>query len=217
MKKYDIELYFQANRGDNMESFSQITFQELNSIFKSEKVFFKRIDFERGLGIIDDYFIITFGNDKKTFAINIITNLRFINKDGVYLRYYDLFLKENCKKISKKEYLSQTRIGKTLLNREIIYLNKKLFNRLIKRVCFDKNGDLVISFNGSYFSCADDYDARENGRQLYEILFKEGNTNKGFKIFEKDNEICVFSTNKVEIFPRENKEEIAFYIPIYLD
>ena len=49
-----------------------------------------------------------------------------------------------------------------------------------------------------------------------ELLAKDINEGD-WVFFEKDNEICVFSTNKVEIFPRENKEEIAFYIPIYLD
>lgn len=76
-----------------------------------------KINFVRGLGIINDRFELLFEGDNEKICIEIETNFRIRNKNEVLSSFNDLYLDKNRKEMSVKKYRSQTNIE------NLIYIN----------------------------------------------------------------------------------------------
>lgn len=116
----------------------KITFSLLNDILSRHKYYFHNLEFERGLGIIDDAFLLTLKSidSSKVIALKIFTNLRCFYKGKVILRYHDLFLDQQMKKMTIKMYESQKEIEKSLLQLELDEINSYFANKIIHSISF---------------------------------------------------------------------------------
>ena len=103
----------------------QIKMTFLNDYLQKKSLRFDRLEFDRGLGIIEDAFFLTLKTDDNELeiVIGINTNLRCLRKGSVILRYMDLFLRHDGKKMTRREYRSQTDIEKSLLHGELCCIN----------------------------------------------------------------------------------------------
>ncbi len=186
-----------------MGSFSQVSVAYLNGLFKQKELIFKRMEFERGLGIVNDAFYLTLESNNGTAFIKINTNVRAISRGRVILRYHDLFLKSDGKRISKSEYRSQKEIEKTALFANLNLLNDHFVGRRIKAVTFSRFGDLRISLTDTDFIVSnDDLDISKRGRCLYEIVFIDFTEDFGIVLSERERTITVKKLKHSRFFLR---------------
>lgn len=185
----------------------------INGVLGKKEYRFKRLEFERGLGIVDDAFYLTFDSDSGAIVVKIITNLRLLKGGKTMVRYHDLFLKRDGKKISKKEYLSQRGIERTLLQTELDEANRLFFGERIERILFSAYGDMRVSLpNGASIIANDDLDVGKNGRRLYEILFLD--TAKPFGVIASEHQKAIKITRKRKftIFPEKDGCGLRFIL-----
>ncbi len=183
---------------------------QVNEIFLKKQqtgksFYLERFEFERGLGIIEDAFLVTIKSEGCFVIFQIFTNLRFVRRNTILLRYEDLFLKPNWKPITKKEYRSQKEIENTMLSKEIELIEKKYKGKEIKSIRFTEFGDLHISFgNNGSIQAFDDLDIRIGCRELYELLVVENNDMEGFSIQEKRGKLILRETKECKLIPEKN-------------
>ena len=88
-----------ASKENNMKEFNEnLDFKEL---LKNMKI--TKIDFVRGLGIVDDRFELLFVGDNEEIKIEIETNFRIRNHNEILLSFNDLYLDCNRKEMSVKK------------------------------------------------------------------------------------------------------------------
>lgn len=184
------------------------TISQINKEYlKNHQFIFKRIEFERGLGIIDDAFFIEIESQNISLIIRITTNLRIVNKNEILLKYHDLFLTKDGNPISKRVYQSQKAIEKTLLGKEIDIVNKILSKEIITKIVFSELGDLEIILNNDIkVQAFDDLDIDSGQRDLYEILVIK-NRNKemfGIRITKSQKQIMVTRANILKIYDEKD-------------
>jgi len=198
-----------------MGRLSQITTASLNDYLQKKPLRFDRLEFDRGLGIIEDAFFLTLKTDDNELeiVIGINTNLRCLRRGSVILRYMDLFLRHDGKKMTKREYRSQIDIEKSLLHDELNSINSILEGKYATKICFSSDGDFRISF-GRYGSinAIDDLDIRQNKRRLYEIAFVGAAGPSGIIILEKGKQIIAIEAGKCELFPRKDDSGLRFLL-----
>lgn len=108
---------------------------------------FTKINFERGLGIIEPKFIISFGNE--TLNLEIETNFRIRNSEEILLSFNDLYIDSKRKEMSIKKFRSQTTIEKSYLFQRINYINKILKNSKIYKIIVKEYGDIYLYFKNN--------------------------------------------------------------------
>ena len=84
---------------------------DFKDLLKNIKI--NKINFVRGLGIVEDRFELFFIGDNEEIIIEIETNFRIRNKEEVLLSFNDLYLDNNRKEMSVKKYRSQANIEKS--------------------------------------------------------------------------------------------------------
>lgn len=117
---------------------------DFKDLLKNMKIY--KIDFVRGLGIVEDRFELSFIGNNEEIIIEIETNFRIRNKGEVLLSFNDLFLDNNRKEMSVKKYRSQANIEKSYLHKQLKFINSILVNSKPKSVTLKSYGDLYISF-----------------------------------------------------------------------
>ena len=188
-----------------MGSIQQITTAYLNDIFNQKGYHFELLEFERGLGIVDDAFYLTLKSDDEFAIVKISTNLRCIKKGKVTLSYNDLFINTLGKKMSKKEYQSQREIEKSALQTSLKTINLFFHGKPVKMVDFSSYGDLKIKLLGGGLIIANDnLDYGKAKRQLYSILFLDKLEPFVITILECAKEIKIIKTTDFILFPEKD-------------
>lgn len=106
-----------------------------------------KVDFIRGLGIVESRFVISFASETDKIDIEIETNFRIRNDKVVLLSYNDLYLDLKRNEMSIRKFRSQLNIEKSYLYSQIEVINKKLTGAKIIKMDFKKYGDIYISFD----------------------------------------------------------------------
>ena len=177
--------------------------RRINNLFNDQELYIERFEFERGYGLIDDVFYLTVSNAKVKIILSIGTNLRFYSTSNVLLCcYWDLFVDTKGRPISRKRYQSQRHIELTLLNKEIMEIEKTIIGKRIKRFRINEQGDLIINipYVGKIIA-SDDYDIREDHRHLYEIAILDSRKSSGITIEELSRHIAIKRHDCCEIIP----------------
>ena len=180
---------------------------QVNEVFLKAKqtgkpFYLENFEFERGLGIIEDAFLVTIKSEDCLVIFQIFTNLRFIKNNSILLRYQDLFLKKNWKPITKKEYRAQKEIESTLLSDRLELVNEKYIGKEVKSIKLTDYGDLYISFGSSgCIQAFDDLDVRNGCRELYELIVVKNNEMTGFSLQEKKGKLILKETKECELIP----------------
>ena len=86
---------------------------DFKEILKKMKI--TKVNFVRGLGIVEDRFELSFVGDNEEIKIEIETNFRIRNHSEILLSFNDLYLDYNRKEMSVKKYRSQINIEKSYL------------------------------------------------------------------------------------------------------
>ena len=82
-----------------------------------------KVNFVRGLGIVEDRFELLFVGDNEEIKIEIETNFRIRNHSEILLSFNDLYLDYNRKEMSVKKYRSQINIEKSYLYNQLEVVN----------------------------------------------------------------------------------------------
>lgn len=190
-----------------------MSLSRLNDLFSKNDCRFKSLEFERGLGIVEDAFYLTVELGGQPIITKIVTNLRCIRKDNTMVRYSDLFLTTSGKKISKREFRSQRDIEKTALKANLDLFNNIFGDKFIRSFKFSPCGDFKVSFSSSEFIVAnDDLDVSKRGRHLYEILFVDSIKPYVVVVSECGRTIKVSKKTKVELYPEQDGHGMRFII-----
>lgn len=160
-----------------------------------KKMRINRIDFVRGLGIVEDRFELSFGKDNEKIIIEIETNFRVRNKEEVLLSFNDLYLDNNRKEMSIKKYRSQANIEKSYLNMQLEFINSILINAKPKSVAFKSYGDLYISFyrKGIVFEILNDTHLED--ACLYRIICKSDKISYAYECCVQNNRLVYKKLN----------------------
>lgn len=160
-----------------------------------KKMRINRIDFVRGLGIIEDRFELSFGEGDEKIIIEIETNFRVRNKEEVLLSFNDLYLDNNRKEMSVKKYRSQTNIEKSFLNKQLEFINSILINAKLKSVAFKSYGDLYISFYRKGIVLEILNDTHLEDACLYRIICKSDKINYAYECCVQKNKLVFKNLN----------------------
>ncbi len=142
-----------------------------------EKMNITKIDFIRGLGIVEDRFELIFTGDNEEIKIEIETNFRIRNQSEVLLSFNDLYLDYNRKEMSVKKYRSQTNIEKSYLHKQLECINAMIKNTKPKSITFKPYGDLYISFYVKGMVLEILNDTHLENACLYRIIYRSNNDN----------------------------------------
>lgn len=159
------------------------------------KMKFNKIDFVRGLGIIEDRFVLSFELRDEKIDFEIETNFRIRNKNKVLLSFNDLYLDTNRKVMSIRKYRSQTNIEKTYLYEQIELLNGLLNNIKPSRIDTKPYGDIYISFanKGIVFEILND--THMENACLYRIIYRNNECICGYEYTIENNQLVFNQIN----------------------
>lgn len=196
-----------------MGNVRQVRYAQINSLFRQKDYAFKSLEFERGLGIVDDAFYLTLESDEGDVVIKVITNLRCVKNGKTLLRYHDLFIKKDGKEITKREFRSQLEIEKTALKDNLELVNRLFSSKHIGKISFSHYGDLKVSLPkvGSIIA-NDNLDVSKGGRRLYELLFLNRAEPFGVVVSEYKRGTLAFVTEDFRVFPEKGKIGIRFIV-----
>ena len=119
-------------------------YSDLNFILNLHDLKFINIDFKRGLGIIEDRFILDFVSNNNLISIEVETNIRIRDDKSIYLSFNDLYIDKNRKELSVRRYRSQKAIEKTYLSIALEYINQTYKNDIVNNIIIKEYGDLYI-------------------------------------------------------------------------
>jgi hypothetical protein len=105
------------------------------------------ISFVRGYGIIDHYFALVFEKELTKYEFEIETNFRVRNKEKILLVFNDLYLDQKGKELSVRRYRSQQNIEKTLLSKELTFVNEIVQGSAVSNINVFRYGDIIISLD----------------------------------------------------------------------
>ena len=196
-----------------MVNVRETNISRLNDLFSQKLFCFKRLEFERGLGIVDDAFYLTIESGSIVVVIKIFTYLRCIENGNTVARYCDLFLTTSGKRISKRSFRTQRDIEKTALQANLNLVNKLFNHKEIRSIKFSSYGDLRITFSASDFIVTNDnFDVRKQGRRLYEILFNDPAKPYAIIVSESGKVIKASKKTKLELFPESDGYGLRFIV-----
>lgn len=163
---------------------------DLKNLLSKMKI--TKINFVRGLGIIDDRFELLFEGDIEKICIEIETNFRIRNQNEVLLSFNDLYLDINRKEMSVKKYRSQTNIEKSYLHKQLEYINVILKNTKVKRITFKSYGDLYLTFSKKGIVLEILNDTHLENACLFRVFYKADIVNYSYECCIQNNKL-VFS------------------------
>ena len=166
---------------------------DFKDLLKRMKI--NKIDFVRGLGIVEDRFELYFGKDNEKIIIEIETNFRVRNKEEVLLSFNDLYLDNNRKEMSVKKYRSQANIEKSYLNMQLEFINSILINAMPKSVAFKSYGDLYISFYRKGIVLEILNDTHLEDACLYRIICKSDKISYAYECCVQNNRLVYKKLN----------------------
>lgn len=150
-----------------------------------------KVDFIRGLGIIEHRFVLSFESNDEKIDFEIETNFRIREKDKMLLCFNDLYLDSKRKVMSVKKYRSQTNIEKSYLSKQLEIINYNLKDAKPKRITLKKYGDIIIAFskNGTIFEIQNDTHVED--AVLYRILYKKGDYFDSYEVIIENNSLVL--------------------------
>lgn len=162
-----------------------------------------QLDFERGLRLIADRFIIYLVDGEKEVIIEGKANFRVRDDEKMYLAFNDLYTEKSRKKeISVRSFRSQKHVEKTYLSVALETVNEKVKGRKVIKVQAKPYGDLYVHFdNGIVFEIIHDCHIEET--EIFTIINK--NTEREYTIINRDDE---FFIEDKEMFKSDKKIEI---------
>ena len=160
-----------------------------------KKMRITKINFVRGLGIVEDRFELSFEGDNREIIIEIETNFRIRNQSEVFLSFNDLYLDSNRKEMSVKKYRSQTNIEKTYLHKQLEFINKILVNAKPKSVTSKSYGDLYISFYRKGIVLEILNDTHLENACLYRTICKSNKVNYAYECCVQNNKLVFNDLN----------------------
>lgn len=174
-----------------MKDFNEnLDFKELLKKMKITK-----INFVRGLGIVDDRFELSFLGDNEKIIIEIETNFRIRNQKEVLLNFNDLYLDTSRRKMSVKKYRSQANIEKSYLHKQLEFINSILVNAKPKSVNLKSYGDLYISFYRKGIVLEILNDTHLEDACLYRIICKSDKINYAYECCVQNNKLVFNNLN----------------------
>ena len=155
-----------------------------------------KMDFIRGLGIIEDRFVLSFKLEDEQIDFEIETNFRVRNKNEILLSFNDLYLDNNRKEIGIRKYRSQTTIEKTYLHEQIEKLNGILKNIKPSSIVTKSYGDVYILFRQKGIVLEILNDTHLENACLYRLLYKKNENICSYECNIKNNQLV---TNQINI------------------
>ncbi|MCI6014772.1 MAG: hypothetical protein MRZ09_07280 [Coprobacillus sp.] len=163
---------------------------DFKELLKKMKII--KVNFIRGLGIIENRFELLFEGDNEGVCIEIEINFRIRNQNEVLLSYNDLYLDINRKEMSVKKYRSQTDIEKSYLHKQLEVVNTMLFNAKPRNVYLKSYGDLYISFYRKGIVLEILNDTHLENACLFRVIYKTDKITYSYECIVKNNKL-VFS------------------------
>lgn len=166
---------------------------DFKELLKNMKI--TKIDFVRGLGIVDDRFELLFVGDNEEIKIEIETNFRIRNHNEILLSFNDLYLDCNRKEMSVKKYRSQTNIEKSYLCKQLKVINAMLYNAKPKNINFKSYGDFYISFYREGIVMEILNDTHLENACLYRLISKSDKINYAYECCVQNNKLVIKNLN----------------------
>ena len=166
---------------------------DFKDLLKNMKI--NKINFVRGLGIVEDRFELFFIGDNEEIIIEIETNFRIRNKEEVLLSFNDLYLDNNRKEMSVKKYRSQTNIEKSYLHKQLECINSILENAKPESAILKSYGDLYITFYRKGIVLEIQNDTHLEDVCLYRIICKSDKINYTYECCVQNNKIVFKNLN----------------------
>ena len=154
-----------------------------------------KIDFVRGLGIVDDRFELLFLGDNEEIKIEIETNFRIRNNNEILLSFNDLYLDCNRKEMSVKKYRSQKNIEKSYLYKQLEVINAMLYNAKPKNINFESYGDFYISFYRKGIVIEILNDTHLENACLYRLIYRSDKINYAYECCVQNNKLAIKNPN----------------------
>ncbi len=167
--------------------------KDFKDLLKKMKI--SKINFVRGLGIVEDRFELSFEGDNEEIIIEIETNFRIRNQKEVLLSFNDLYLDNNRKGMSVKKYRSQANIEKSYLHKQLEFINSILVNAKPKSVTFKSYGDLYITFYRKGIVLEILNDTHLEDACLYRIVCKNDKINYAYECRVQNNKLVFKNLN----------------------
>ncbi len=166
---------------------------DFKELLKKMKI--TKIDFVRGLGIVEDRFELSFVGDNGEIKIEIETNFRIRNHNEVLLSFNDLYLDCNRKEMSVKKYRSQTNIEKSYLHKQLELINAMLVDAKPRSVTSKTYGDLYISFYRKGIVLEIFNDTHLENACLYRLICKSDEVNYAYECCVQNNRLVFKNLN----------------------
>lgn len=166
---------------------------DFKALLKNVKI--TKINFVRGLGIVEDRFELSFVGDNEEIIIEIETNFRIRNQKEVLLSFNDLYLDNNRKEMSVKKYRSQANIEKSYLHKQLELINAILENAKPKSVTSKSYGDLYITFYRKGIVLEILNDTHLEDACLYRIICKSNKINYAYECCVQNNKLVFNNLN----------------------
>ena len=166
---------------------------DFKEILKKMKI--TKVNFVRGLGIVEDRFELSFVGDNEEIKIEIETNFRIRNHSEILLSFNDLYLDYNRKEMSVKKYRSQINIEKSYLYNQLEVVNAILFNEKPRSIKFRSYGDLYISFYKKGIVLEILNDTHLENACLYRLIYKNDKVNYAYEYCIQNNKLVFKNLN----------------------
>lgn len=167
--------------------------KDFKDLLKNVKI--NKINFVRGLGIVEDRFELSFIGNNEEIIIEIETNFRVRNKEEVLLSFNDLYLDDNRKEMSVRKYRSQVNIEKSYLHTQLKFINSIIANAKPKSVTFKTYGDLYITFYRKGIVLEIINDTHLEDACLYRIVCKNEKFNHTYECCVQNNKLVFKNLN----------------------
>lgn len=165
----------------------------MKDLLKNMKI--NKINFVRGLGIVEDRFELFFIGNNEEIIIEIETNFRVRNKEEVLLSFNDLYLDNNRKEMSVKKYRSQANIEKSYLHKQLEFINSIIINAKPKSVTLKSYGDLYITFYRKGIVLEILNDTHLEDACLYRVIYKSEKVNYAYECCVQNNKLVYKNLN----------------------
>lgn len=166
---------------------------EFKDLLKKMKI--TKVNFIRGLGIVEDRFELFFEGYNEEIKIEVETNFRIRNQSEVLLSFNDLYLDFNRKEMSVKKYRSQTNIEKSYMYKQLELINAILRNTKPRRITSKSYGDLYISFSKKGIVLEILNDTHLENACLYRVIYKNDKINYAYECCIQNNKLVFNDMN----------------------
>lgn len=177
---------------------------DFKELLKKMKI--AKVDFVRGLGIVENRFELSFVGDNEEIKIEIETSFRIRNHSEILLSFNDLYLDHNRKEMSVKKYRSQTNIEKSYLYKQLEVVNRMLLNAKPKNINFKSYGDLYISFYRKGIVLEILNDTHLEGACLYRLIYKSDKINYAYECCVQNNKLVFENLDSNIYLLKKNNE-----------